>query len=69
VIRRSSIMHALMLAMAAGALPPANAQPITARGTRDAEQDAARLAAAEARRARRRQRRLSTATRGQGGVA
>lgn len=44
-------------------------RPIAARGTRDAKQDKARLAAAQAKRERRRQRRLGTTTRGQGGDA
>lgn len=69
MIRRSSIAHALLLVLASSALPATNHQPIVARGTRATAQDEARLAAAEARRARRLQRRLSTATRGQGGVA
>lgn len=65
----SSLWHALLIGFALGALPSAYSLPLSERGERTAEQDAARLAAAEARRARRRQRRLSTATRGQGGVA
>lgn len=67
--RTSSITAALLMIMAHGAVPFSSTQPITAAAERKTQQDEARLAAAEARRARRHQRRLSTAARGQGGVA
>lgn len=73
---RARYIPALLAALAGQLLPAVTvtepphdgAAPLAALGDQRAQQDSDRLAAANAKRARRRQRRLSRAARGKGGV-